>query len=395
VKRAIPTDARLRPRLLARRVVMLAASSALLAACFEASPAAVEAHERRGVRTDTFARGLVFPWSLAFLPDGRMLVTEREGRLRIVSATGAVSAPLAGVPAVVDSAYNGLLDIAVHPKFRENHFVFFTFTEPRGEDGATAVARARLGAEGLSDVQIIFRQTPAYDYAAHNGSRLAFGPDGALYVTLGDRNRSSTAQALDTHNGKIVRIAMDGAALLDNPYAGRSDARPEIWATGLRNSQGLAFEPGAGRLWAVDHGPNDGDELNIITRGANYGWPLETAGTREPDERPTRELAAAVKAAPRATVAPVRTWTPSIAPSGLMFYTGSAFPDWRGNLFVGGLAGKVLLRLRVNDGRVVSEERLLGVMNERIRDVKQGPDGTIYVLTDNAEGRILRLSPTS
>lgn len=383
-----------RPRMAARLAFVVMASFAGLAACFEASPAAVEKHEHRGVRTETFARGLVFPWSMAFLPDGRMLVTEREGRLRIVSPTGSVSAPLAGVPPVVDSAYNGLLDVAVDPRFRDNRFIYFTFTEPRGEDAATSVARATLGADGLSDVRVIFRQTPAYDYAAHNGSRLAFGPDGALYVTLGDRNRSSTAQSLETHNGKIVRITPDGAVPADNPFVGQANVKPEIWAFGLRNAQGLAFEPGTGRLWATDHGPNDGDELNVITRGGNYGWPLATAGRHEPDEKPTRELEADVKANPRTLIAPVRTWTPSVAPSGLMFYTGAQFPEWRGDLFMGGLHGQVLLRMRVRDGRVVSQERMLEIMKERIRDVRQGPDGNIYVLTDNAEGRILRITPT-
>lgn len=392
--RALSKDANARPQFFARQAFVIFVSIATLAACFEASPAAVEKHEHRGVRTDTFARDLVFPWSLAFLPDGRMLVTEREGRMRIVSPTGAVSAPLAGVPAVVDSAYNGLLDVAVHPKFHENQFIYFTYTEPRGDDGATAVARAKLIGNSLTDVQVIFRQLPAYDYAAHNGSRLAFGPDGALYVTLGDRNRSSTAQALGTHNGKIVRIGADGVVPTDNPFVGQANAKPEIWALGLRNAQGIAFEPGSNRLWATDHGPDDGDELNVITRGGNYGWPLATAGRYEPDEKPTRQLEADAKANPRTLVAPVRTWTPSIAPSSLMFYTGAQFPEWRGDLFMGGLHGQVLMRLRVRDGRVVSQERMLEAMKERIRDVRQGPDGNIYVLTDSAEGRILRISPT-
>ncbi|KAF0183746.1 MAG: aldose sugar dehydrogenase [Alphaproteobacteria bacterium] len=324
-----------------------------------------------------------------------MLVTEREGRLRIVSAEGVVSEPLAGVPEVDSGAYSGLLDVAVHPRFRDNHLVFLAFSEPRARGSAIAVARATLAANALTQVEVIFQQTPGYDYAVHNGSRLAFGPDGALYVTLGDRNRSSMAQDLDGYGGKIVRIGADGTAMSDNPFVGRVDARPEIWAIGLRNAQGLAFEPGANRLWAVDHGPNDGDELNIITRGANFGWPLVSSGGLEPDEQPTRALQAQAAAHPPATVAPVRTWTPAIAPSAVMFYTGRRFQDWRGDLFVGALAGKALIHLKVRGGRVVSEERLLEALDERIRDVQEGPDGLIYVLTDNAEGRILRLSPTS
>lgn len=375
-----------------RRLTAVLALCATVA-CINPKPAEVEARERVAVTTETFARGLVYPWSLAFLPDGRMLVTEREGRLRLVSSRGEVSAPLAGVPKADDRAYNGLLDIAIHPAFARNRLVYFAFSEPRADGVATSVARATLGDAGLENVQIIFRQTPAYDYAAHNGARLAFSADGALYVTLGDRNRSSTAQTLDTHNGKIVRLTADGAAAAGNPYADRADARPEIWATGLRNAQGIALRPGTRQIWAVDHGPNDGDELNLIVRGGNYGWPLRTAGGYEPDEAPTRDLRQSAAASPPTTLTPVRIWTPAIAPSGMMFYTGDAIPQWRGDLFIGALAGKALIRLKLDGARVVAEERLLGDFDERIRDVRQGPDGLIYVLTDSAEGRILRLGP--
>ncbi len=375
--------------------VLSFAACVFAAACLDASPQQVGAHVASGFQVETFARGLAYPWALAILPDGRMLVTEREGRLRIVSAEGVVSEPLAGVPVVDSGAYSGLLDIEAHPRFRDNHLVFFAFSEPRPRGSAIAVARAVLAEGALTQVEVIFRQTPGYEYAVHNGSRLAFGPDGALYVTLGDRNRSSMAQDLDGHGGKIVRISAAGTAMPDNPYVGRADARPEVWALGLRNAQGLDFEPGSNRLWAVDHGPNDGDELNIVTRGGNFGWPLVSSGELERDERPTRELQARTATQMPATIAPVRTWTPAIAPSGITFYTGRRFPDWRGDLFVGALAGKALIHLKVRAGRVVSEERLLTTFDERIRDVQEGPDGLIYVLTDNAEGRILRLSPTA
>lgn len=377
---------------LASAVALL--SCGFLGACFETAPASIENHVQGGVRVETFARDLVYPWSLAFLPDGRMLVTEREGRLRIVSAEGVVSPPLDGVPAVVDVAYNGLLDVAVDPKFADNALIYLTYSEPRGDENATAIARARLTPEGLADLEVIFRQMPAYDFAAHNGSRLAFGPDGALYATMGDRNHAATAQCLDTHNGKIIRIAPDGTVPPLNPYADGAVGEPEIWAIGLRNSQGIAFQPGTGLLWAVDHGPTGGDELNIITRGGNYGWPLQTAGVYEADEKPSRALEAEAKAHPPQITAPLHTWTPSIAPSDLMFYTGDAFPDWRGDLFISGMNGKVLLRVRILEGRVTYTERLLENFKERLRDVRQGPDGRIYVLTDSDDGRILRLSPS-
>jgi glucose/arabinose dehydrogenase len=373
--------------------VGLALVMSLTTSCINPAPPEVEAQEFRGVRAETFARGLTFPWAMAFLPDGRMLVTEREGRLRLISASGVVSPPLAGVPEVDDRAYNGLLDIVLDPAFRRNRRVYFTFSEPRADGVAIAVARATLGEAGLENVEIIFRQMPAYDYAAHNGARLLFGAGGSLYATLGDRNRSSTAQALGTHNGKIVRLTAAGAAAANNPFAGRADARPQIWATGLRNSQGIALRPGTREIWAVDHGPRGGDELNLIDRGGNYGWPLESAGAYEPDEAPTRALRQEAAANPQTLLAPVRTWTPSIAPSSLEFYTGDKFPQWRGDLFISGLEGKALIRLKLDGVRVVAEERLLRDFNERMRQVRQGPDGLIYVLTDAAEARILRLVP--
>jgi len=338
----------------------------------------------------TVAQGLVNPWSLAFLPDGRMLVTERPGRLRIVAADGQLGAPLAGLPAISVGGQCGLLDVALDPKFADNHLVYFSYAEPASapESGnSTAVARGRLDGNALADVRTIFRQQPKVASRAHCGGRLVFARDGRLFVTLGERfSRKEDAQTLDNHLGKIVRIEPDGQVPKDNPFVGRADALPEIWSLGHRNVQGAALHPATGELWAHEHGPQGGDEINVPEGGRNYGWPLLTfgrnyvTGTRIGEEGPKPGYEQ-----------PLKVWVPSIAPSGMAFLTSDRYPGWKGNLFVGALAAQALVRLTIDGRQVVGEERLLESLKERIRDVRQGPDGWLYVLTDNSNGRVIRL----
>jgi aldose sugar dehydrogenase len=339
------------------------------------------------IRVDTVASGLEHPWGIAFLPDGRILVTERPGRLRIVDRNGTLSEPLAGVPAVFAKGQGGLLDVAIDPRFADNRLVYLSFAEP-GEDGTagTAVARGRLGDGGLENVQVIYRQTPKVRSNMHFGSRLVFDREGRLFITQGDRyNQRPLVQDLSTTIGKIVRVNADGSIPRDNPFVGRQGARPEIWSYGHRNIQAAALDPQTGQLWTVEHGARGGDELNHPEAGKNYGWPVITygidySGVRigEGTERAGMEQ-------------PVYYWDPVIAPSGMTFYTGDAFPDWRGSAFVGSLQPRALVRLTIDNGRVTREERYLG--GTRVRDVQQGPDGMLYLITDEDNGQLLRVSP--
>jgi len=336
------------------------------------------------------AVGLDTPWSLAFLPDGRMLVTERVGRMRIVSPDGRLSAPLAGVPAVHARAQGGLLDVVLGPDFARDRRIYFSYAEPTSGGARTAVARAVLDTEGLrlSAVERLFAQNEDPAGGAHWGSRLVFGRDGTLFVTLGDRySYRDQAQNLGSHLGKVVRIAADGSVPPDNPFVGRAGVKPEIWSYGHRNVQGAALHPETGALWTHEHGPQGGDEVNLTLPGRNYGWPVITFG---------REYLTGLRIGEGSTRADVETpliqWTPSIAPSGMTFYTGDAFPAWRGSLFVGALRGSMLVRLTLDGNRVVGEEQLLRERGLRIRDVRQGPDGFLYLL-DERKGRILRLEP--
>ncbi|ADH89665.1 glucose sorbosone dehydrogenase [Ancylobacter novellus DSM 506] len=344
---------------------------------------------------ETVASGLENPWGLAFLPDGRMLVTERPGRLRIVSRSGTVSAPVAGLPPVYATGQGGLLDVALAPDFASSGKIFLSYAEPREGASGTSVARARLVEDGgdarLDGLTVIFRQSPAAGGSNHYGSRLVFARDGTLFVTLGDRySLREQAQDLSVHIGKIVRINTDGSVPEDNPFRSRAGARPEIWSYGHRNVQGAALDPATGRLWTIEHGARGGDELNHPEAGKNYGWPVITygrdySGARigEGTERAGMEQ-------------PVKYWDPSFAPSGLAFYTGDLMPRWKGDLFTGGLAGTRLVHLKLDPARerVIEEEVLLTDLGERIRDVRQGPDGALWLLTDDpGEGRLLRLSP--
>ena len=366
-------------------------SAVLSVACAPSGPAqrSPTPPPKSGVVTvDTVASNLANPWGLEVLPDGRMLVTEKAGRLRIVNTDGRVSEPLTGVPAVDASGQGGLLDVALDPDFAGNSVIYLSFAES-GEGGAgTAVARAKLGATGLEDVRVIYRQAPKVAGGNHFGSRIVFGRDGTMWVTQGDRfNYRDQAQDLGSGLGKIVRIDRDGGIPRDNPFLGRRGVRPEIWSYGHRNVQAAAIHPETGQLWTVEHGAAGGDELNNPQAGKNYGWPVITYG-RDYNGRSIGE-----GTAKEGMEQPVYYWDPVIAPSGMIFYTGDKFPEWRGNIFVGGLASKVLTRLAIENGRVVTEERYLRDLNERIRDVRQGPDGYIYLITDNSNGRILRVRP--
>ncbi len=367
----------------------LLALALTLAALFSTPAAQAQATDLKPV---VVARNLEHPWGLAFLPDGRMLVTERPGRMRIVSRDGRVGAPLAGVPAVYAANQGGLLDVVVHPQFADNRLVFFSFSEP-GEGAnanlaGTAVARARLDGERLADVRVIFRQQPKVGGGLHFGSRLVFARDGRLFVTLGDRgHRKDDAQTLDNHMGKVVRIEIDGRVPADNPFVQRAGARPELWSYGHRNPQGAALHPDTGELWLTEHGPQGGDEVNVPAAGANHGWPVITHGRNYGSGTQIGE------GSERADIAPaVHYWAPiSIAPSGMAFLTSERYGDWKGQLFVGALRGQKLVRLELDGRKVVKEHALLADRATRFRDVRQGPDGWLYVLTDHEAGQIWRL----
>lgn len=340
--------------------------------------------EAGALKVETVARGLSYPWGLAFLPDGRMLVTERPGTLRLVSKDGKISEPLAGVPKVYAQGQGGLLDVALDPDFASNGLIYLSYAEPSPKGAATAVARGKLTDQGLADVKVIFRQIPEVDNGLHFGSRLAFSPDGKLFITLGERFQFDPAQDLSNTLGKIVRINPDGSVPPDNPFLGQEDAQPEIWSYGHRNAQGAAIHPETGKLWETEFGPFGGDELNIPKAGSNYGWPVVSWGRhyngKAIPEPPTH---------PEFTDA-IYHWTPVISPSGMTFYTGGAIPAWRGNLLIGGLSSEAIIRLTLDGEKVVAEERIpLGM---RIRDVIQAPDGSVYALTDADDGRILRLT---
>ena len=382
-----------RPRLRNARFVPIVLPLMTLAAavaCAAEPGAQVVATEKGKVRLEVFAGGLEKPWSLAFLPDGRALVTEKAGRLRIVTKDGQLGEPLGGIPRVDTTGQGGLLDVAIDPSFPQNQTIFLSYAEPRGAgQNATAVARARLGDAGLEDVRVIFQQQPAMSGGHHFGSRLVFGRDGTLFVTLGDRNIGrDKVQALDTDVGKVVRIDRDGKPPADNPLRNERGARPELWSLGHRNIQGAALHPDTGELWTNEHGPKGGDELNRTLGGRNYGWPLVTYGVEYSGAKVSDKQQAP------GLEPPVHYWVPSIGTSGLAFYTGSALPAWRGNAFVGGLATKELARLEMRDGKVVHEERLFKKeLGKRIRTVVNGPNGALYLLTDESDGQILRVVP--
>lgn len=353
--------------------------------------AQAEGYSTIQARTEQVAGGLTHPWALTSLPDGRMLVTERPGRLRYVGPGGALSEPIAGVPAVWAQGQGGLLDVALDPGFARNNLIYLSYAEP-GADGAagTAVARGRLNGQRLEDVQVIFRQDPKVRGPNHFGSRLVFAPDGSLFITLGERFQYDPAQDSKNTLGALVRIRPDGSIPPDNPFLADTEAADAIWSIGHRNIQSAAIHPQSGRLWVAEMGPEGGDELNVPEAGRNYGWPIVSWGrhyNRPPylgadiPDPPTRpELAQSI-----------RQWTPVISPSGMVFYTGDAFPNWRGDVLIGGLTAQGLVRLDLEGEEIVGEERIL--LGQRIRDVEVGADGGLYVLTDEPDGEILRLLP--
>ena len=338
------------------------------------------------------AKGLEHPWAVEPLPDGSLLVTEKPGRMRVVSAKGEIGRPIAGVPAVDADGQGGLLDVALSPTFEQDRTVYWSFSEPRQNGNATSVARGVLSGDRsrLEQVKVIYQAMPTYDGDKHFGSRLLFGPDGKLYVTLGERSDKPMrpqAQQLGSDMGKILRLNPDGSVPDDNPFVGRQGARPGIWSLGHRNVQAAAFDAD-GQLWGIEHGTSGGDELNHVEKGKNYGWPVqaygeEYSGTPIPGAVTDRE----------GMEQPAYYWDPVIAPSGAEWYSGEAFPAWRGNLFVGALRDRALVRLVVEGDRVVGEERLLTERGQRVRDVRQGADGALYVVTDERSGELLRISP--
>ncbi len=338
------------------------------------------------------ASGLEKPWGLALLPDNNWLVTEKAGRLRIVSASGEIGTPITGVPAVDAAGQGGLLDVILDPAFEQNRTIYFSFAQPREGGNGTAVASARLSDDNtqLENLRIVFQVVDTYDGDKHYGSSLAFGPDGKLYITIGersDRPKRNDAQSLSSHHGKVIRINADGSVPSDNPYVGRSGALPQIYTYGHRNPQGIAIQPGTGAVWTIEHGTRGGDELNLIKPGNNYGWPVAAYGIEYSGDA----IAGAVTAVD-GTVQPVYYWDPVIAPGGMTFYQGEMFPEWNGNVLIGGLGSKHLVRLVLENDKVVGEQRLLLGLGERIRDVAVARDGAVWVITDEDDGKLVRLS---
>jgi glucose/arabinose dehydrogenase len=340
------------------------------------------------LRTVMVVKDLQDPWAMAFLPDGRFLITEKAGQMRIAEADGRLSAPLAGLPAVSVGGQCGLLDVVLDPAFASNQRIFFTFAEPGEGGNGTAVGRARLVGSQLQDVRTIFSQKPKINSRNHCGSRIVFDRSGHLLVGLGDRfSGKDEAQNLGNHIGKVIRIDADGKPAADNPFVGRAGSAPEVFSLGHRNIQGAALHPATGELWASEHGPQGGDEVNRVLGGRNYGWPVVTygrnygIGTRIGEEGPKDGIEQ-----------PLRQWVPiSVAPSGLAFLSSERYAGWKGSLFMGTLRAQALIRLTLDGNRITGEERLLEGQGMRIRDVRQGPDGWLYLLTDGGNGQVLRL----
>jgi len=346
--------------------------------------------ERYSLKVETLASGLASPWSVALLPDGLILITEKPGTLRVMRDGNLLERSVSGLPEVTVRGQGGLLDVVAHPGYQKNRLIYWSYSAGTSTDVGTEVARGRLSCEGdecrVADVQVIFTQKPKANAGQHFGSRLVWDRSGHLFITLGDRGRQDDAQNLSNHLGAVLRITDTGAIPTDNPFAKREGAMPEIFTYGNRNVQGAAIHPRTGDLWAHEHGPQGGDELNILRPGRNYGWPVITHGR-------TYGLGKQIgEGTERADIPKaLKTWIPSIAPSGLTFYTGALFPAWRDSLFVGALAGQALVRLTLNGDAVIGEERIAGF--GRVRDVREGPDGALYVLSEST-GKLFRLTPT-
>lgn len=365
---------------------MLAIACAALGA--RAADDEVYESERERFRVVTLVRGLEHPWGLAFLPGGDMLVTERPGRLLRVDAKTLKPKAVRGLPPIATVGQGGLLDVALHPNFESNRLIYLSFAGEDDDGAGTEVARGRLDGHTLENVEILFRALPKSRGGRHFGSRLLFDRDGYLLITLGDRGDRPRAQDIGDHAGSVIRINDDGSVPADNPFTNTPGARPEIFTYGNRNVQGIALDPSSGRVWAHEHGPQGGDEVNVLEAGRNYGWPVITYG---------RNYVTGTKIGEGTHKAgmeqPRHQWTPSIAPSGMTLYTGDKFPAWRGNLFVGALKYRLVVRLELDGENVVHEERMLEDVLGRIRDVRTGPDGYIYLLTDHGDGVLARLEP--
>ncbi|MBO1012639.1 PQQ-dependent sugar dehydrogenase [Achromobacter sp. SD115] len=342
-------------------------------------------------RVTAVVGGLNHPWAMAFLPEGGVLITERPGSLRLLRIPGGLSKPLAGVPKVAAQGQGGLLDVALSPDFAKDRYVYLSYAEAEGSKSGTAVGRGRLSADGtaLEDFRVLFRQQPKLSSGLHYGSRLVFDGKGYLYISLGENNQRPTAQDLDKLQGKVVRLKADGSVPTDNPFVGQAGARPEVWSYGHRNPQGMALNPWTGQLWENEHGPRGGDEINLVQRGKNYGWPLATHGINYSGQ----PIPEAKGAELPGLEAPLYWWPKSPAISGMAFYNADRFPAWRNSVFIGALANQNLIRLTLDGDRVVAQEWLLTDRKQRIRDVRQGPDGYVYVLTDASPGELLRLAP--
>ena len=339
------------------------------------------------VRVVPMLKGLASPWSLAFLPNGDMLITEKPGKLRIVRGGTLDPQPIAGTPEVFAVGQGGLLEVAIHPQFAQNQFVYLTYSKGKGDQGTTALARGRFDGKALVDVKDLLVTDNWNTGGVHFGSKLAFGRDGMLYMTVGERNDRTRAQNTNIHGGKILRLKDDGSVPTDNPFVGKPGYKPEIYTYGHRNLQGLAVHPDTGALWETEHGPQGGDELNLIQAGKNYGWPVVTLGRESSGEvispQPARED----------IEQPFIFWAPSPGLSGMVIYTGDKFPQWKGQFFLGALAGTGVWRVGMNDKGLAGRELLLGSLKQRIRDVRQGPDGFLYLVVDANPGGILRVEP--
>lgn len=377
------------------KTLAFALSAGLLCsyAAYSIKPALGDGHVTSSAQADfsvvTLAEGLENPWGLAFLPDGAMLITERSGDLRLFKDGRLEDQAIAGVPAVVARGQGGLLDVAIHPDFAENNLVYLSYAGPGDGGTSTEVARGRLNDMALEDVEVIFRAVPKSGGTGHFGSRLVFANDGKLFISLGDRRQIRESQNLGNHIGTMIRLNDDGSVPDDNPFIGQAGALPEIFSYGHRNVQGMTLHPESGEIWAHEHGPRGGDELNLLKAGANYGWPVITYGIDYSGAIISDKTEAA------GMEQPVVYWDPSIAPSGMAIYDGDKFPQWQGDIFVGALAHLHLRRLEMEGDRVVDQESLLVDLGERIRDVRSGPDGYLYVLTDSGDGQLLRLEPAS
>lgn len=359
----------------------------LVLMCFQAFAQKFTSRHHR-IKLTVVTGGLENPWALAFLPDGDILVSERPGRLRIIRDGVLLPEPLQGLPQIRATGQGGLLDLLPHPDFATNRLLYFSYSSSFGGGVTTHVARGQLQDGALKNVEVLFRAEPASSGRVHFGSRLSFDKEKYLYISVGERGQMQRAQKLDDHAGKIIRIHDDGRIPEDNPFVGRNDARPEIFSFGHRNPQGMTVHPQTGEIWAHEHGPRGGDEINLIRPGANYGWPVVTLGI----DYTGFTIGEGLQHMPGMDD-PLHHWTPSIAPSGMAFYTGESFPRWQGDLFVGALAHRHLARLKLAGMVVVEEERLLEDLGKRIRDVRVGPDKNIWLLTDHDPGQLLRLEP--